>query len=175
MDLTSGGYYVVICRLEPENHVLEIAKAFLKSGSTRKLVIVGDHLAQNAYVRALRAIDRSNVRLIGTVFDRDKLTALRSHAFAYFHGHSVGGTNPSLLEAMACGNLILAHDNPFNRETLAGTGLLFREPDHLSRLIHDVEAACVDTDALRVQTQTRARMCYSWPKIISEYSELLSR
>ena len=174
-DLTSGGYYAVICRLEPENHVQEIADAFLKSGSSRKLVIVGDHLSKNAYVRALSAINDPHVQMVGTVFDQQKLTALRSYAFGYFHGHSVGGTNPSLLEAMACGNLIFAHDNPFNRETLSGSGLLFRDPNHLSDLIRGAEAGLLDADALRVQAQTRARTRYSWTEIINEYAKLLDR
>ena len=65
--------------------------------------------------------------MIGTVYDQKKLICLRAHAFAYMHGHSVGGTNPSLLEAMGCGNLIFAHDNPFNRETLGECGTIFLE------------------------------------------------
>ncbi len=174
-SLSPAGYYVVICRLEPENHVWEMAEAFLASGSNRKLVIVGDQYAKNAYVRKLCAIRHSHVQMIGTVFDHRKLTALRSYAFGYLHGHSVGGTNPSLLEAMACGNLIFAHDNPFNRETLAGSGLLFRDPRQLSDLIRDAEAGRLDADALRVQAQTRARSYYSWPRIINEYAQLLDR
>jgi len=63
--------------------------------------------------------------MIGTVYDSAKLTCLRYHSFAYMHGHSVGGTNPSLLEAMGCGNLVFAHDNPFNRETLGSCGYFF--------------------------------------------------
>jgi glycosyltransferase involved in cell wall biosynthesis len=172
-SLTPGSYYIVICRLEPENHVREIIEGFCSSKSTRQLVIVGNHLAKTAYVRGLREINNPNVRVIGTIYDQEKLNALRTYAFGYFHGHSVGGTNPSLLEAMACGNLIFAHDNPFNRETMDSCGLFFGSADHLSELIREAESDGFDADTLRALAQSRAKERYSWSRIIESYARLL--
>lgn len=88
------------------------------------------------------------------------------------HGHSVGGTNPSLLEAMGCANLIVAHDNPFNRETLGDCGFFFRDIDDLTAVIDAIEGGFVAAD-MRSAVQRRAADIYSWPKIVSEYEKLL--
>ena len=133
--LVPESYYLVVCRLEPENHVLEILRAFQQSHSARELIVVGNHRAETRYVRELCSVRDPRIRMIGTVYDQQKLVCLRAHAFAYMHGHSVGGTNPSLLEAMGCGNLVFAHDNPFNRETLGDSGLFFANPEELTRSI----------------------------------------
>jgi len=92
-SLVPGDYYLVVCRLEPENHVLEIFQAFQRSCSSRKLIVVGSNLTETRYVAQLRTVHDPRIRMIGTVYDQAKLTCLRYHAFAYMHGHSVGGTN----------------------------------------------------------------------------------
>ena len=124
-NLTAGQYYLVVCRLEPENHVREIIDGLTASAGPYPLIIVGNHQTDTPYVRELRRLGSDNVRFIGAVYG-EKLQALRYHALAYFHGHSVGGTNPSLLEAMGCGNLVIAHDNVFNREVLGASGYFFQ-------------------------------------------------
>lgn len=172
-NLVPSGYYLVVCRLEPENHVLEILRAFHRSESKKKLVVVGNHLARTKYITELRSVEDPRIQLIGTVFDPPRLTCLRYHSFAYLHGHSVGGTNPSLLEAMGCGNLIVAHDNPFNRETLADSGLFFTDELDLVGIIDDVEQGVGDLDRLRNQSRLHARVNYRWDDIISRYVELL--
>jgi glycosyltransferase involved in cell wall biosynthesis len=110
-----GEYYLVVCRLEPENHVREIVNGFVASSSPRKLIVVGDHEADTGYIKTLLDNANERVSFVGTIFDPPRLIALRWYCRAYFHGHSVGGTNPSLLEAMACRNHTIAHDNVFNR------------------------------------------------------------
>ena len=111
--------------------------------------------------------------MIGTVYDQVKLTCLRYHSFAYLHGHSVGGTNPSLLEAMGCGNLIIAHDNPFNRETLGPCGYYFANAPELTKAIDFAEQEDQERARLREVCRTRARAEYRWPDVISKYVELL--
>jgi glycosyltransferase involved in cell wall biosynthesis len=172
-DLKPDGYYLVVCRLEPENHVLEILQAFRKSHSMRQLVVVGDHGASTPYVKELRAVRDPRIRMIGTVYDAPALTALRCGAFAYLHGHSVGGTNPSLLEAMGCGNLILAHDNPFNRETLGEDGLYFSTVEDLTATVDSVESGAEELARLRADARERARTHYNWTDVIDRYAELL--
>jgi len=173
--LSMGGYYLVVCRLEPENHVLEILQAFQRSKSSRQLIIVGNHLAETRYVAQLRVTRDPRIRMIGTVYDQAKLTCLRYHSFAYIHGHSVGGTNPSLLEAMGCGNLIFAHDNPFNRETLGPWGFYFSRPHELTEVIAQAERQDSELERHREGSRARVRAAYNWPDIIARYADLLER
>ena len=167
------GYYLVVCRLEPENHVLEILEAFRRCGSKRQLVVTGN-LKRNGYVEKLKSVKDRRIRMIGTVYDREKLACLRYHSFAYFHGHSVGGTNPSLLEAMGCGNLIFAHDNPFNRETLSTCGLYFADTAELAEGIEDAETSGGELEWLKDAARKRARERYRWSSVIDAYEQLLN-
>jgi glycosyltransferase involved in cell wall biosynthesis len=174
-NLASRSYYLVVCRLEPENHLLEIVKAFQRSASKRQLIVVGNHLTGTKYVEQLGAVRDERIRMIGTVYDQEELAALRYHCFAYLHGHSVGGTNPSLLEAMGCGNLILAHDNSFNRETLGDCGLFFKDSAELARVIDSAEKNEAELARWREAARKRARDVYSWEDIISRYAALLEQ
>lgn len=171
--LKADRYFLVVCRLEPENHVLEILEAFRRSHSARHLVVVGNDRASTPYVQQLLTVRDPRIRMIGTVYDAPVLSALRSGAFAYLHGHSVGGTNPSLLEAMGCGNLVLAHDNPFNRETLGDEGLYFRTTVDLAATIDALESGPEDLDRRRAGARERARTFYNWNGIIEQYATLL--
>jgi glycosyltransferase involved in cell wall biosynthesis len=173
--LAPQDYYLVVCRLEPENHVLGILQAFQRSHSNRQLVVLGNHLTGTSYVTQLRAVQDPRIRMIGTVYDPVKLTCLRYHSFAYMHGHSVGGTNPSLLEAMGCGNLIFAHDNPFNRETLGPCGYFFANDRELTQAIDLAEQEPNELARLREASRSRARANYRWPDIVSNYAALLER
>lgn len=168
-------YYLVVCRLEPENHVLEILQAFQRSNSNRQLIVLGNLLTETPYVMQLRAVQDPRIRMIGTVYDPDKLTCLRYHSFAYMHGHSVGGTNPSLLEAMGCGNLIFAHDNPFNRETLGPCGYFFANDGELTQAIDLAEQQHSELVRLREASRACARAKYRWQDIVSKYAALLER
>ena len=171
--LEPDDYYLIVCRLEPENHVLEIMHAFAQSRSKRKLVVIGS-LQRNRYVEDLNSVKDPRIRMIGTVYASDKLACLRCYSFGYFHGHSVGGTNPSLLEAMGCGNLIFAHDNPFNRETLAGCGFYFAGVPELTKAIGAAEADGCDLSRLRAAALRRAREKYRWCDVIDSYEQLLN-
>jgi len=174
-SLVPESYYLVVCRLEPENHVLEILQAFQRSSSNRQLIVVGNHFIETGYVAQICAVQDPRIRLIGTVYDQAKLTCLRYHSFAYMHGHSVGGTNPSLLEAMGCGNLIFAHDNPFNRETLGPCGYYFANAPELTQAIDRAEQEHTELMRLREASRSRTRENYSWLHIISKYASLLEK
>ena len=165
-------YYIVVCRLEPENHVLEIVTGYELSGSPLPLVILGNIESPNDYVRELLSHRSEHVRFIGTVYESETLAALRFYARAYMHGHSVGGTNPSLLEAMACSNLVIAHDNPFNREVLGDSGLFFSKSADLANVLNAV-VDCGDSDIRRRRATEIVASRYSWDKIADEYLALL--
>lgn len=168
------GYYLVVCRLEPENHVEEIIEGFVSSSSYRMLVVVGDVSSSGRYVRRLKAIPDARVEFMGGIYDQQLLGTIRSNAFAYFHGHSVGGTNPSLLEAMASGNVVIAHDNQFNREVLGRGGLFFKSSGELPGLIDQLEARTSrEVSAERELMRRRVEESYSWPGIVAQYVHLL--
>ena len=168
MGYFPGQYYLVVCRLEPENHVLEIIQGFVASGLDGPLVIVGDNESGTDYVRELKDAASSKVNFIGTVFDQERLTALRYYSHAYLHGHSVGGTNPSLLEAMACSNYVIAHDNVFNREVTGGHALFFSTSEDVRECL-SLRDRDGSTEQYRSAVFERIRKQYSWEKIVDRY------
>lgn len=172
-DLQAGGYYIVVCRLEPENHLLEMIKGYKASTSTLPLVILGDIRNPNPYVQELLAHRCDRIRYVGTVYEQEKLVALRYFSKGYFHGHSVGGTNPSLLEAMACSNVVIAHDNPFNREVLGNAGLFFKTSEDLASITNDIESSKIDIHPLRKLAFDRICSHYRWESISAAYETLL--
>jgi len=173
LNLISGDYYLVVCRFEPENHVKEIIQGHLASSSRSSLVLVGDHEANTCYVRGLREFRDSRLFFTGPIYDPDILRSLRWYSKAYVHGHSVGGTNPSLLEAMGCSNLILAHDNVFNREVLSSTGLFFNDAPDLTNLINQVENGVYERESFGAAAKNRAEQFYTWARVVDAYDRLL--
>lgn len=166
-------YYLVVCRLEPENHVKEILEGFGLSGSQRSLVVIGDHEKGTPYVRELLKMDDKGIRFVGTVYDRELLKAIRYYSFAYFHGHSAGGTNPSLLEALGCGNMVIAHDNPFNREVAGEKSIYFSDSKGVARAVDELEQGDFDIESARMFAQSIIRERYTWEKITDEYNKLI--
>ena len=167
-------YFLIVARPEPENHILEMIEGYLSHNTDWPLVVVGDIIGSTNYQRRLKALRSERVRLIGAIYDHQKLTALRVHTALYLHGHSVGGTNPSLLEAMACGNLVLAHDNIFNREVAGNSASYFKIPSDLSPAIHALFS--LSQDSLlnrRQQLQKRVQTEYSWELIANKYVEMI--
>lgn len=168
-------YHLVVCRLEPENHVVEVVKGFLNSRSPYPLVVLGNINADSGYAKLLRTYSDDRIKFAGTVFDQHKLRILRFYCNAYLHGHSVGGTNPSLLEALACGNLIIAHDNPFNREVIGKNGIFFNTHEQITEQIELIESFSSEQ---RKQISFQARQTiasrYRWEDVINKYHELLN-
>jgi glycosyltransferase involved in cell wall biosynthesis len=171
--LQPDGYYIVVSRLEPENHLLEIVEGFELASSSLPLVILGNIEKPNSYVQALLAHRSSRIRFVGTVYEKKKLESLRYFARAYMHGHSVGGTNPSLLEAMACSNLVIAHDNPFNREVLGEFGVFFSTPQEFASRVDAIDSGQIDASHLRLGAVSRIRDHYTWDQIANAYLQLL--
>lgn len=170
--LAPGSYYLIVARLEPENHILMIVKGFLRSSSEKKLVVVGNVEPETHYIaKVKRAATESGARIefMGGVYDREKLTALRHYCAAYFHGHSVGGTNPSLLEAMACGNIVVAHDNIFNREVLGASGLYFQTAKDIPNILEKIEKEEDSIKDIKAHVRRRIEKIYNWDRITERY------
>ncbi len=127
-----GNYFMLIARMEPENNIDMILESYVASGVESPFIVIGSY--QNGYGKTMFAKYSSRVRFIGGVYDKKDLDSLRHFASAYFHGHSVGGTNPSLLEAMSCRSFIFAHDNPFNRGVLGEDATYFTSSANLTSL-----------------------------------------
>jgi glycosyltransferase involved in cell wall biosynthesis len=167
------GYYLIASRLIPENNADLIMEAFLKSGTRRKLVIAGGANYDSPFHRRLRELANQNVVFAGHINDQQVIKELHCNCFAYLHGHSVGGTNPSLLKAMGYGNCILALDTVFNSEVLAGTGLLFpKDPDALAAMMRRIEGDPNLVAGLRRAGPQRITAEYTWEKISAQYDEL---
>ena len=175
LGLLPGTYFTLIARPEPENSLLQLVSAFSRRERGAKLVVLGKLLPDNRYHEAVRQAASDEVVFLGELYDHHVLASLRKHCIGYLHGHQVGGTNPSLLEAMGAGNPVLAHDNMFNR-WVVGEGALFfgsesEADDAISRLIVDTALR----DRLARSAVARAAEAFSWESVLEQYGTLLAR
>jgi glycosyltransferase involved in cell wall biosynthesis len=176
LDLSPGGYHLVVARTEPENHVHLIVDAYRASGAKLPLVVVGGVVYETDYQRALAAAMEHDerIRSIGTVHDQDLLNSLYAGALTYVHGHSVGGTNPSLLRAMGAGTCVLAMNNVFNEEVLSGAGRLFADADELRELFEEFERFPATGNACGRASRKRS-MTYDWDLVADQYEDMCKR
>src|SRR5215211_3690708 len=166
-------YYLIASRLIPENHADLIARAFLRTDSSKKLLIAGGANYDSPFHRELRAMAGDRVILAGHIDDQEVIKELHCNCFVYVHGHSVGGTNPSLLKAMGYGNCILALDTVFNREVLEDGGVFFpRDEAVLTQEMRGLEADPQRVAELRLMGPERIRNHYTWEKISRQYDDL---
>ncbi|MCF7553838.1 DUF1972 domain-containing protein [Pseudonocardia sp. WMMC193] len=174
LDLEPGGYHLVVARMEPENHVDVAIEGYRSSGSTKPLVVVGSVPYPSEHERLVkeRAATDPRVRLLGGLWDQELLDALYAGAASYVHGHSVGGTNPSLLRAMGAGATVSAWDVDFNREVLGESGRYFDGPAALGRLVDEVDTN-PDAAAERGElARARAAGRYRWDEVAKGYEQL---
>lgn len=176
-SLESGEYYLIVARLERENNIRTMVEGFLTSSTGKKLIIVGNFLDSSyqseihALIARYRGYDR--VTFTGAIYEKEALSMLRLHCFAYLHGHSAGGTNPSLLEAMIAQNIVLAHDNPYNREVCDSFALFFNDATGVRTSIRWIEAHPDACEGLRNGAFNRAKNDYSWGRVIQQYELLI--
>ena len=168
-------YYLILGRFVPENNYETAIREFMKSSTERDLVIICNHEG-NAYFDELRQItgfDKDKrVKFVGTVYDQDLLKYIRNQAFAYIHGHEVGGTNPGLLEALAQTDLNLIYNVDFNHQVAQETALYWnKEYGNLSQLIDSVDGQ-VSFEDLGNAAKANMKENYTWEKIVGEYEEL---
>lgn len=166
-----GGYYLMLCRIEPENNVEAILEAFAATPE-RRLIAVGNW-THSEYSRDLyrRFGDVANCDLRAPVYDRDEVRRLRQAAAAYVHGHSAGGTNPALVEAMALGCCVFAFDVSYNRYTTEDNAVYWRDSDSLQALLRGQDReARADNGGRMVEIAERQ---YRWADIADAYERLL--
>ncbi len=167
------GYYLLIARMQADNHIEEIIRGVLKSNSDKPLVVVGS--VKNEFGKYLKkTYECEKILFQDGMFDAFRLNQLRYHSALYFHGHSAGGTNPSLLEAMASSALICAHDNDFNRAVLQQNAWYFFDENDVSEILNSgVENTknhhfvCENLNIIKDK--------YNWTKIIDNYNKLFMK
>lgn len=173
--LESGRYYLVVARIEPENHVKSIIEAYLRSGSHIPLAVVGSQNYSTPYGNSVRDLQCDRVRMLGGVYAKGHLDALYQGCLAYVHGHEVGGTNPSLVRAMGAGALVLANGVSYNREVLTDAGVYWSpEAGDLPGVIQWVEREPLLADRLRTAARERAATHYDWEAIANGYAAYFS-
>lgn len=168
-------YYLIVGRFVPENNYEIIIREFMKSQTQRDLLIICNHQG-NAYFEELRQktnFDQDErIKFVGTIYDQDLLKYIRNQAFAYIHGHEVGGTNPGLLEALAQTDLNLVLDVDFNHQVAKETAFYWQKADaSLVALIDQVDMKA-DFSQLGQAAKENMKENYTWEKIVGEYEEL---
>ncbi|HEV7782237.1 MAG TPA: DUF1972 domain-containing protein [Chitinophagaceae bacterium] len=171
-DLAADGYYLLVARMEPENNIETILDGFIASGSDRKFVVVGN--TDHKYGKRMKTKFAGEKRIIfiGSLFDQQQLHSLKFFCSLYFHGHSVGGTNPSLLEAMASRSLIAAHDNPFNKAVLGNDAYYFGDATDV-RLIISHSAGQPNREQMIGNNLEKIKRSYNWAAIIDQYANFI--
>lgn len=169
-NLTPNGYYLLIARLEPENNIETILKGIVTE-SKKKTIVVGNYSSKyGKYL--IEKFKNEKIYFIGGIYNKLTLDNLRHYASAYFHGHSVGGTNPSLLEAMAAQSFIIAHDNNFNRSVLKNNALFFNSSNDIREIIKAIEHKGIEKEIFIKNNLLILKEEYTWSKIVDDYEKL---
>ena len=176
LGLTRKDYALIVARPEPENSILGMVRAFSRKVRGVKLVVLGNYDdVKNNYQRNVLSAAGGEVVFAGAIYDKSRLAALRENAALYLHGHTVGGTNPALVEALASGLPVLAHDNRFNR-WVAGSGAeYFSDEDSCAVRLDDLLANRVKLDSLSKLSKSRFNDSFQWSSVLDAYEELILR
>lgn len=169
-----GCYALIVARPEPDNSILELVRAFSLRERGRHLVVLGNFDSGNAYHIAVRSVASAEVIFPGAIYDNVRLQALRRHARFYAHGHRVGGTNPSLVEALGAASATLAHDNPFNRWVARDSAVYFLSEYDADREINRLFSNNDLVFCLQANAKERFETAFTWPLILDEYHDLLA-
>jgi glycosyltransferase involved in cell wall biosynthesis len=173
--LAEHSYALVIARPEPENSILEIVRAFSNKTRGINLVILGNYDGHgNAYHRSIIEAASDEVIFLGAIYDKYLVASLRANAKIYVHGHQVGGTNPSLVEALAAGNAIIAHDNKYNRWVAGDGAVYFNSVEKCSEFFDKLNLNNSLTTELGTKGRQRHNADFLWSNVLSSYESLLS-
>lgn len=176
LGLEPGRYALIVARPEPENSLLEMVRAFSARWRNTRLVVLGDYQPRtNSYHAEVLSAAGAEVLFPGAIYEETTLRALRFHARLYLHGHTVGGTNPALVEAMGSGAPVLAHDNVFNRWVAGPQACYFASQeqcaDWLDRLLDDPARL----ENMRAASYARHQAEFTWSRVLGAYEQLLSQ
>jgi len=172
--ITPNNYAIIIARPEPENSILEIVAAFSKKQRDKKLVVLGNFEKADAeYARLVKSTANNDVIFPGAIYDKKTVQALRYYACLYIHGHTVGGTNPSLIEALGAGNAVLAHNNKFNRWVAGNNNRYFSDQKECELCLDDL----LNDDELISNMKKHSAIIhknkFTWEIILNAYKKLI--
>jgi glycosyltransferase involved in cell wall biosynthesis len=176
-NLRPRGYFLIVARMEPENNTRLIVDAFTNSATEQQLIIVGSTPYKSRYFDALRATRDERIRFLGGVYDQPKLNELLCNCTAYVHGHMVGGTNPSLLQALGASACVLYLDdvNGFNREVVGDAGISFHDRDDLTNRFTALSAHPETAESFRHLAPARIAQHYTWDLVADQYEALCNQ
>ena len=174
--LSKKNYYLVVGRFVPENSFEIMIREFMKSKSKRDFALITNVNEKflNELENKLHFRGDSRIKFVGTVYDQELLKKIRENAYAYFHGHTVGGTNPSLIEALGSTDLNLLVDVGFNKEVAEDCALYWsQEPGDLANLIDKADVMNVD-EITKIGKKAKKRVSeeYTWDKICGQYEDV---
>jgi len=176
LGLVPQKYALVIARPEPENSILEMVEAFSSRPRGMKLVVLGEFCpSESAYHRLVMERAGDEVIFPGAIYDKPSVEALRQNARVYLHGHRVGGTNPSLVEALAAEGAVIAHDNVFTRWVAGPGAAFFRGKDDLMVLLDEILQDDVRLSEMRASSHERHLAEFMPDNIHTAYERLLMR
>ena len=173
-NLTPNDYYLLIARLEPENNIVMAIEGYLASNENgkRPLIIIGKTNTPHGKELVTKYRNEKSIRFIGGIYEFDKINSIRHFSYAYFHGHSVGGTNPSLLEAMASDCFILANENIFNKAVLGKNAIYYQSSNNVTLLLNQIDKLVymhkndfINNNLLIIRNE------YSWEKLVNEHEK----
>lgn len=179
-DLEANNYYLIVGRFVPENNYETMIREFMRSKSEKDLVIV-TNVEKNTFFNNLKESTEfesdKRIKFVGTVYNQNLLKKIRENAYGYLHGHSVGGTNPSLLEALASTRLNLLYNVGFNKEVAESSALYWnKETGNLSSLIDSTDRLEEkEINKLDELSTSRISDNYSWNKIVNDYEKLFKK
>lgn len=176
LGLAPREYHLVVARFEPENHVHLMIEGYLASNAQHPLIVVGSTPYSDGYNEQLKelAAKSDKIRLVGGVWDQDLLDQLYANSLTYLHGHSVGGTNPSLLRAMGAGAHTIAYDVVFNREVVGPDAEFAADAAGIAAAIDRAEAYPARAEETGRALRERARLLYQWDDVAERYARLCS-
>lgn len=172
--LEPGRYLSVIARPEPENSLLEIVRGFSSKRRDVNLVVLGKYDPAVPFHKAVLDAASDEVKFVGAIYDKPVVQAIRFHSLAYVHGHQVGGTNPSLVEALGAGNPVIAHDNRFNRWVAGEEQAYFADADGFGTLLDELLARPTELARMKAASAARFNAGLTWPAVLTEYEALLT-
>lgn len=171
-----GRFSVIIARPEPENSFLEMVRAFSRSPRNHRLVVLGNFKPDdNPYHRQVMDAAGAEVIFPGAIYEAPVVQALRRYSRFYLHGHRVGGTNPSLVEALGAGCAVVAHDNHFNRWVAGPDAAYFQDEAACAALFDRLLSDDAAVARMKAGSGVRFHERFTWPQVLGEYEELLVR
>ncbi|MDB5109057.1 MAG: glycosyl transferase family 1 [Mucilaginibacter sp.] len=171
-QIAKEDYFLLMARMEPENNIETILEGFNKSTSRRSFKVLGDTGNRFGKYIIHKFKNDERIQFKGSIFDNAKVRSLQNNSYLYFHGHSVGGTNPSLLEAMASEALIAAHNNPFNKSVLHTDAFYFSNANEVREIVETVQRK--ETEKTMVNNNLhKIKYQFNWESIVDQYEEFM--